>query len=167
MEPPPPPPIPACSVGEILSVIRAEFASQNRLLSNRYMGLKQDYNDLQDHFRLSVQQTDRILAEQHARFEADLKGIKNMISQSCEGQVAALGEIRARLEVLERLTARSGVPVYDGSPEGAIQSDTPSGVEEATTPAAWSGAGLEVGASSECRLRSIINKNLITSPFSH
>lgn len=99
--------IPACSVGEILSMIRGEFASQNQLLNNRCIGLKQDYNELKDDFRLSVNQTDRILTEQYSQFEVKLERIQNGIRQLRDGQVAALGDLRARLDALEVLTEAS------------------------------------------------------------
>jgi hypothetical protein len=104
---PPPPTIPACSVGEVLSMIRAEFASQNQLLNNRCINLKQDYNELKDEFRLSVSQTDRILAEQYSQFEVKLERIREEIHHLRDGQAATMGDLRARLDTLEGLTEAS------------------------------------------------------------
>ena len=104
---PPPPLIPACSVGEILSMIRGEFASQNQLLNSHYINLRHDYNELKDGFRVSINQTDRILNEQYARFELKLDSIQEGFHQFHDGRMAAMNDLRARLDMLEGLTEAS------------------------------------------------------------
>ena len=88
-------------------MIRGEFASQNQLLNNHYVNLRHDYNELKDGFRVSINQTDRILNEQYARFELKLDGIQKGVRQFHDGEMAAISDLRARLDTLEGLTEAS------------------------------------------------------------
>lgn len=93
--------IPAAFLTDIVTAIRNESATQNRLLTNHYSNTKQDYNAIKEDFRSCVHQTDRILAEQHARFELRLEGIHKGVRQFHESQMAAIAGLVARLDVLE------------------------------------------------------------------
>ena len=102
-EPPPPFIIPAAFLTEIMMAVRSESAAQNRLLSNHYTNLKQDYNAIKDDFQLCVHQTDRILTEQYTRFELRLEGIQRGMQQF----TVAIGDLGVRLDALEGATKAS------------------------------------------------------------
>lgn len=106
-EPPPPFIIPAAFLTEIMMAVRSESAAQNRLLSNHYSNLKQDYNAIKEDFQLCVHQTDRILTEQYARFELRLEGIQKSVRQFHETQMAAIADLGVRLGALEGATKPS------------------------------------------------------------
>lgn len=99
--------IPAAFLTEIITAIRSESTAQNRLLTNHYSNLKQDYNAIKEDFQLCVHQTDRILTEQYTRFELRLEGIQKGMRQFHETQTAAITDLGARLDVLEGLTEAS------------------------------------------------------------
>jgi len=107
VEPPPPFIIPAAFLTEIIMAVRSESAAQNRLLSNHYTNLKQDYNAIKEDFQLCVHQTDRILTEQYTRFELRLEGIQKCVRQSHDSQTAAIADLGTRLDALEGVTKAS------------------------------------------------------------
>lgn len=93
--------IPAAFLTEIIMAIRSESAAQNRLLTNHYSSLKQDYNGIKEDYQLCVHQTDRILTEQYTRFELRLEDIQKGVRQFHETQTAAITDMRARLDAFE------------------------------------------------------------------
>jgi hypothetical protein len=109
--------IPPRFLAEVITVIHNESAAQNRLFTNQYSNLKEDCSAIKEGFQLSVQQTDRILAEQFTRFELRLEGIKDdvrRLHQSQTDAIAGLGEKLDRLEGLIR--AEGGTPPTPPTP---------------------------------------------------
>ena len=68
---------------------------------HRFSDVEQGYADMNKKYDESLRQTDRILAEQAARFEARLDNIATAIRQSHENEMAAIATLRQRLESLE------------------------------------------------------------------
>jgi len=103
--------IPAAFLSEIITTIRNEFVSQNRLITNQFSGMRQEYGgverEMKETFELCVRQTDRILAEQYARFELRLEGIQNSMRHFHESQTAAITDLEGKLKALDGLTETS------------------------------------------------------------
>jgi len=103
----PPPLIPNIFLAETIAAIRGESASQARLINDQYSSVARGYTEMNSRFDLHVRQTDRILAEQHARFEQILDGVRNDTQRFCENQTAAIGDLGRRLSALEGETEAS------------------------------------------------------------
>ena len=103
--------IPGAFLTETIMAIRNEFSGQNRLLNHQYSGLKQELcetrNEMKERFELCVHQTDRILTEQHARFELRLEGIREVTRKFHESQATVIASFGGRLDALEGLTETS------------------------------------------------------------
>lgn len=99
--------IPPPYLAEIISMIRTEFGNQATFLTDQYASIKQGYADMAHQFKLYVRQTDNIIAEQDARLERTLLGIRSDIQQFSDGQTIANTTLEQRLGNLEALTKAS------------------------------------------------------------
>ena len=99
--------IPGVFLNETIGAIRGEAAGQARLIHDQYSSVARGYTEMNSRFELHVRQTDKILAEQHARLEQILDGVRNDTLQFCERQTAAISNLAARLSALEGATNAS------------------------------------------------------------
>lgn len=99
--------IPAAFLNDILATIRNEFSRRDWDIRNRYSSITQGYSEMAEEFKRSVQQTDKILLEQHSRFELRLREIRNDMRQSHNSQMTTLTMLKERLDALEVLTEAS------------------------------------------------------------
>ena len=104
----PPPLLPGIFLTETIGAIRGESAGQARLIKDQYSSVARGYTEMNTQFELYVRQTDRILAEQHARHEQTLEGVRNDTRRFCDTQTAAIADLGARLSVLESAIEASG-----------------------------------------------------------
>jgi hypothetical protein len=76
-------------------------------MNNSFSTVTLNYVEMNARFDECVRQTDKILAEQGARFEAKLDAIQDAIRRSQNSQTAAIASLGNRLTVLEGLTETS------------------------------------------------------------
>lgn len=96
----PPTLIPASFLAEIVRAMNAEFAMQGRFIGDQYSSVVGGYHDMNKRFESYVHGTDKILAEQNARFEQRLDNIRKDMRQLHENQMAAIADLRHGLDGL-------------------------------------------------------------------
>lgn len=103
----PPTIFPASFLAEIIGAIRGESHKQAQFIGDQYSSVVSGYREMNERFELYVRQTDRILADQHARFEQKLDGIQKDMCQFHENQIAAVTGLGESLNSFKGLTEAS------------------------------------------------------------
>lgn len=93
----------AALLSDIVTAIREETTFLGRDINGRFSCVTQGYTEMNVRFTESLRQTDKLLAEQGARFEVRLNTIQNENSQLHDSQTAAIISLKERLDSLEGL----------------------------------------------------------------
>ena len=103
----PPPLIPGLFVAEAIGAIRGGFNTQNLIIQDQYHAVNYGYTEMNKRFEEYVRQTDKILADQHGRFEQKLDDLRKEMRQFDTSQTAAIANLGARLNLLQDSTQAS------------------------------------------------------------
>lgn len=108
---PPPPqfliPDPTAMFAEVLGAIHKEGLNQRQHVNDRFSSVVRGYTDMGTTYNECLRQTDRILAEQGARFEARLENVQKAIRQLNDSQTTAIATLNERLDSFEGLIESS------------------------------------------------------------